>query len=224
MLEISGLRKSFGRRPVLDELTFAASLGELVAVTGVSGAGKTTLLRLVHGQLRPDRGRLWVGGRALHRRWFRGAERVRRDTGFVFQDHRLLPRLTAFENVVFGVQVARPEVPFGTIKRAAHEALDSVGLTRADQRSYPVELSEGERQRVAVARAIAGQPRLILADEPTASLDEGAAQLVMQQLAAAAGAGSLVIVATHHLDFSASQLVHLPRLETPERRRRLVRR
>ena len=223
MLEVSGLRLSYGRRRVLDELSFSASMGELVAVTGISGAGKTTLLRLIHGQLRPDRGRLWVSGHPLHRRWFRGAEQVRRSAGFIFQDHRLLPRLTAFENVVFALQVGRPDTPIGVIKRAAREALEVVGLASA-RSQFPGQLSEGERQRVAVARAIAGRPPLILADEPTASLDEGSAGLVMTQLMAAAGAGSLVIVTSHHLDFSSSQVVHLPRLEAPPRKPRLRRR
>jgi cell division transport system ATP-binding protein len=223
MLEIAALRKSYGRRRVLDELTFSASLGELVAVTGVSGAGKTTLLRLLYGQFRPDAGRLWVNGHPLHRRLLRGAEQVRRNAGFIFQDHRLLPRLTAIENVIFALQVQRPDVPFGVIKRAARESLEVLGLEEA-RNQFPVQLSEGERQRVAVARAMAGRPPLILADEPMASLDERNAQLVIDQLAAAANAGSLVIVSTHHLDFPSSQVVHLPRLEAKPRKSRLRRR
>ncbi len=218
MLEVAELRKSYGRRLVLDHVSLSASQGEMIAITGDSGAGKTTLLRLFHGQLRPDRGRLWVDGHPLHRRWLRGAERLRRDTGYVFQEHRLLPRLTAFENVVMAVQLARPEIPYGIAKRAAAEALEAVGLADA-RRQFPVELSEGEQQRVAVARVLALQPRMILADEPTASLDERSASLVMEQLNAAAKAGSLVVVATHFLDFRASQVVHLPRLLPPLKRK-----
>lgn len=223
MLEISGLRKSYGRRRVVDELTFSASMGELVAVTGISGAGKTTLLQLIHGQVRPDQGSLWVSGHPLHRRWFRGAEHVRRTAGFIFQDHRLLPRLTAFENIVFALQVAKPDTPIDVIKRAAREALEVVGVEDVRDQ-FPAQLSAGERQRVAVARAIAGRPPLILADEPTASLDEGSAGLVINQLVAAASAGSLVIITAHHLDFSSSQVVHLPRLRAVPKKSRLKRR
>jgi ABC-type ATPase involved in cell division len=211
LLEISEVRKAFGKRVVLDQLSFSASLGDLVAVTGDSGAGKSTLLRLIHGQLRPDRGRVWVDGHPLHRRFLRGIERIRRDSGFIFQDHRLLPRLNALENVIVALQMARPDVPYGVIRRAAHEALEAVGLTE-DQRKFPSELSLGERQRVAVARTVALRPRLVLADEPTASLDEGNATRVMELLSHAACEGALVVVATHHLDFGAAQVVSLPRL------------
>ena len=216
LLEVAGLGKTFGRRVVLDDLSFSASLGEVVVVTGDSGAGKTTLLRLIHGQLRPDRGRVWVDGHPLHRRWRRGLDRVRRDAGFIFQDHRLLPRLTALENVVVALQMARPDVPFGVIRRAAGEALDAVGLAE-DRKKFPLQLSLGERQRVAVARTLALQPRIVLADEPTASLDERNAGLVIDLLKQLASSGALVVVATHHLDFGASQVVSLPKLPVPPR-------
>jgi ABC-type ATPase involved in cell division len=211
LLEISGLRKTFGKRIVLDDLSFSASLGDMVVVTGDSGAGKTTLLKLIHGQLRPDRGRVWVDGHPLHRRWLRGVDRVRRDAGFIFQDHRLLARLNALENVVAALQMARPDVPYGVIQRAAHEALEAVGLAE-DKKKFPTQLSLGERQRVAVARTLALQPRIMLADEPTASLDERNAGVVIDLLKQAAGAGALVVVATHHLDFGSSHVVSLPKV------------
>lgn len=214
LLEISGLRKTFGRRIVFDDLSFSASVGELVIVTGDSGAGKTTLLKLIHGQLRPDRGQIWVDGHPLHRRWLRGIDRVRRDAGFIFQDHRLLPRLNALENVITALQMARPEVPYGVIRRAAHTSLEAVGLAE-DKAKFPAQLSLGERQRVAVARTLALQPRIVLADEPTASLDERNAGVVIDLLKQAAGAGALVVVATHHLDFGSSQVVSLPKVPVP---------
>jgi ABC-type ATPase involved in cell division len=217
MLVLSGVRKSFGRRLVLDDLAFSGSLGDLVVITGDSGAGKTTLLRLIHGETRPDRGQLWVGGHPLHRRFLRGDESVRRDAGFIFQEHRLLPRLTALENVVYGVQVSRPDVPYGVIRRAAQEALEALDLGAA-KGHFPDQLSAGERQRVAVARAVAGQPRLVLADEPTAAQDERTAGLVMRLLAAAADGGALVVLATHHFDLRCSVLVNLPKLGAVERR------
>ncbi|HEX6349335.1 MAG TPA: ATP-binding cassette domain-containing protein [Candidatus Dormibacteraeota bacterium] len=220
---MSGVRKTFGKRVVLDQLSFAASLGDVVAVVGDSGAGKTTLLRLIHGQLRPDRGQVWVDGHPLHRRFLRGVEHMRRDAGFIFQDHRLLPRLNALENVVVALQMARPDVPYGVIRRAANEALEQVGLGE-DRAKFPAELSLGERQRVAVARTLALRPRLLLADEPTASLDETNAGRVLELLRHAACEGALVVVATHHLDFGAAQVLSLPRLPVPAKQpRRLPR-
>src|SRR5581483_10495285 len=116
--------------------------GEMIEITGPSGAGKTTVLRLIHGQLRPTAGEVWVEGRALHRWWRRDLDRVRRDVAYIFQEQRLLPRLAALE--ALGV---------------AHR-----------QSAFPSELSAGERQRVAVARALATAPRIVLADEPFASI------------------------------------------------------
>ena len=180
-------------------------------VIGPSGAGKTTLLRMVHGQLRPQQGEVWVDGRPLHRRWWRGVSRVRRQTGFVFQDYRLLPRLTAFENIVFALQVADPTVPFGLVRRRAAEMLELVGLGRRGK-AYPQQLSGGERQRVAVARALAPQPALLLVDEPTSALDEKRAEVVLRLLVEAAAHGAVVIVTSHQpTGFERGQrLIRLP--------------
>src|SRR5439155_11619313 len=103
--------KSFGRQAVFKGVNFSVAPGELVEVTGPSGAGKTTLLRLVHGQLRPNTGELWVRGRGLHRWWRRGLGNHRRDVAFVFQEQRLLPRLNASENIVLTLQVRAPQMP-----------------------------------------------------------------------------------------------------------------
>ena len=153
------------------DINLSVAPGELVEITGPSGAGKTTLLRLVHGQLRPNRGEVWVEGRGLHRWWRRGLGRIRRDVAFVFQEHHLLPRLTALENLTLAIQVSDPQLPFKTIKRRALETLESLGLVNK-RNAYPHQLSAGERQRVAVGRALATRPRVILADEPTASIDD----------------------------------------------------
>ncbi|HEV2014060.1 MAG TPA: ATP-binding cassette domain-containing protein, partial [Candidatus Dormibacteraeota bacterium] len=105
VVKLTGVAKSFGRNAVLKEINLTVAPGELVEVIGPSGAGKTTLLRLVHGQLRPSRGQVLVQGRGLHRWWRRGLGRIRRDVAFVFQEHHLLPRLTAFENLTLALQV-----------------------------------------------------------------------------------------------------------------------
>lgn len=196
LVDVVRATHSFGKSVALREVSFSLAAGELAFVRGPSGAGKTTLLRLLHGQLRPRRGEVWVAGQPFHRRWLRGVDGVRRRTGFVFQDHRLLPRLTAFENVVFALQVVDPLVPYGMVRRRAVEVLESVGLGRRAH-AYPPELSGGERQRVAVARALAPQPSLLLVDEPISALDEKRAEQVMRLLLAAARRGAAVLVTAH---------------------------
>jgi len=196
LVRLVGAGHKFGDVQVLPSIDLKLSAGEMAFVLGPSGAGKTTLLRLVHGQLRPRQGEVWVDGRPLHRRWWRGIAQVRRQTGFVFQDYRLLPRLTAFENVVFALQVADPTIPFGLIRSRALEMLESVGLGRR-ARAYPQQLSGGERQRVAVARALAPKPALLLVDEPTSALDEKRAEVVLRLLVDAASEGAAVILTSH---------------------------
>ncbi len=208
-VRLVGVSKSFGRNAVLKGIEFAVAPGELVEVTGPSGSGKTTLLRLVHGQIRPTAGELWVRGRGLHRWWRRGLGNLRRDVAFVFQEHRLLPRLNIFENIVFALQVRDPQVPNRTVKQRALDALESVKL--ADRRrAYPDQLSTGERQRVAVARALATKPRVLLADEPLASMDQANAAIITKLLEGAAAQGTTVIVASHRHTFAASRILRLP--------------
>lgn len=208
-VKLVGVAKSYGRSPVFKDVTFSVGAGELVEVTGPSGAGKTTLLRLLHGQMRPNAGEVWVQGRGLHRWWRRGLGRVRRDVAFIFQEQRLLPRLNAFENIALAIQVREPQLPYRTIKQRAFAALESVNLA-AKRRLYPHQLSAGERQRIAVARALATRPRLLLADEPLNSLDNDNAELVTKLLVEAAAQGTTVIVATHHHTFHASRILRLP--------------
>jgi ABC-type ATPase involved in cell division/cell division protein FtsX len=209
VVKLTRVSKLFGRTTVLSDISISVAPGELVEVTGPNGAGKTTLLRLVHGQLRPNRGEVWVEGRGLHRWWRRGLGRIRRDVAFVYQEQRLLPRLTALENLVFALQLVDPEVPHGTIKRRALEALEALGLAHR-RRAYPHQLSAGERQRVAVARALSGRPKVLLADEPLASIDDRNAEIVMRLLEDAAANGTAVIVATHQPTFSANRVLRLP--------------
>jgi len=209
VVKLAHVTKSFGRTAVLKEINLSVAAGEVVEVTGPSGSGKTTLLRLVHGQLRPNRGEVWVEGRGLHRWWRRGLGRVRRDVAFVFQEHHLLPRLTALENLTLALQVTDPQVPFKTIKRRALEILESLGLLNK-RNAYPRQLSAGERQRIAVGRALAAKPRVILADEPMASIDDDNARIVMRLLEDAAAGGAAVIVASHNHTFQSSRVLRLP--------------
>jgi ABC-type ATPase involved in cell division/cell division protein FtsX len=209
VVKLAHVNKSFGRTAVLKEINFSVAAGELVEVTGPSGSGKTTLLRLVHGQLRPNAGEVWVEGRGLHRWWRRGLNRVRRDVAFVFQEHHLLPRLTAFENLTLALQVTDPQLPYRTIKQRALATLESLGLVNK-RNNYPRQLSAGERQRIAVGRALAARPRVILADEPMASIDDDNARIVMRLLEDAAAGGAAVIVASHRHTFPSSRVLRLP--------------
>ena len=169
--------------------------GELVAVLGRSGSGKTTLLSLAGGLDRPDSGQVSVGGRALGELDEAGLDEFRRHTvGWVFQTSGLLPLLTAAENVALALRIQG--VPDDRAPELALAALEYVGLAdRASHRAY--ELSGGEQQRAALARAIAKQPRLLLADEPTGQLDSETAQEVVSLFREAATAGITVLLATH---------------------------
>jgi cell division transport system ATP-binding protein len=209
VVKLVGVAKSFGPTSIFKDVTFSVGSGELVEITGPSGAGKTTLLRLLHGQMRPNAGQVWVQGRGLHRWWRQGLGRARRDVSFIFQEQRLLPRLNAFENIILALQVRKPQLPYRTIKERALAALESVNLA-GRRRAYPHQLSAGEKQRVAIARALVTRPRLLLADEPLHALDNANAELVIKLLEGLAASGTTVIVATHHHTFHSSRILRLP--------------
>ena len=158
------------KRPALSEISFEIEKGEFVFVVGTSGSGKSTLTRLMLRELRPTTGQLQVAGRELNRLPSWKVPALRRQIGVVFQDFRLLPNKTVFENVAFALQVigrSRNE-----IRETVPETLALVGLEGKETRS-PDELSGGEQQRVAIARAFVNRPQILLADEPTGNLDPG---------------------------------------------------
>jgi len=195
-VEVRGATKSYeeGRIHALRGLDLTIGPGELVAIMGPSGCGKSTLLNLLGGLDVPDEGEVWVGGRPLSDgdlTDYRYAE-----VGFVFQLHNLIPVLSALENVQVPMLGAGGP-PAADRKRIAEELLEEVGLIdRA--RSRPPELSGGERQRVAVARALANSPRLILADEPTGSLDQESGSRVLDVLTRIhRERGATLILVTH---------------------------
>lgn len=169
MIQTEGITKSFGSLQVLKGIDLTIHPGEIVAIVGPSGAGKTTLLQIIGTLDTPDSGRLIINGTETSR--LRGKELAafrNKNIGFVFQFHQLLPEFTALENVMIPALIAR-EKP-AAAERKAKEILDFLRLT--DRMTHkPAELSGGEKQRVAVARALINDPSVILADEPSGSLD-----------------------------------------------------
>ncbi len=180
---------------MLHDLSFDVPEGGFRWLTGPSGAGKTSLMRMIYLAVRPTRGRLFIQGTDIGRAERRQLPRLRRRIGVVFQDFRLLPHLTAFDNVALPLRIAgRPE---GQIRADVMEMLRWVGLA-AKIESHPHELSGGEQQRVAIARAVIGRPRMLLADEPTGNLDDAQAERLMQLFQELNRLGTTAIVATHN--------------------------
>jgi cell division transport system ATP-binding protein len=180
---------------VLAGISFSVAEGGFRWLLGPSGAGKTSLLRLLYLAVRPTAGHLSVLGTDVDRAERQALPRLRRRIGVVFQDFRLLPHLSAYDNVALPLRIAgRPE---GQIRVDAGEMLRWVGLARK-QHARPAELSGGEQQRVAIARAVVGRPSLLLADEPTGNLDDAQAERLMQLLREMNRLGTTVVVATHN--------------------------
>jgi len=205
-LTVTGLSKSFlspdGKTiEVLREVSFTAAAGEVVAITGASGAGKSTLLHLLGGLEAADEGTITLGEFDVTRSSPAALAHFRNSSiGFVFQFHHLLPDLTAAENVAMPLLISRASRAQGTQQAAG--ILQSLGLR--ERTNHPIrELSGGEQQRVAVARALVRKPRLVLADEPTGNLDSIRAREIASALLAYARAeAAIVIIATHNLELA----------------------
>lgn len=178
----------------LQDLTLTIEKGEFVFMTGPSGAGKSTLLRLLLLQERPTVGDVIVGGRNLARLTRAEVQAYRRTVGFVFQDFKLITTKTVFENVSFALRVLG--LPVEQQRRRTYQVLKWVGLQHR-LNSLPSELSGGEQQRVAVARALVNEPHLILADEPTGNLDPDLSLEIMNLFRDINASGTTVVVATH---------------------------
>jgi cell division transport system ATP-binding protein len=168
--------------------------GEFVFLVGPSGSGKTTCIRLLLREELPDRGHIWAAGREIIRMPKWRVPYLRRNVGCVFQDFRLLPNKTVFQNVAFALEViGRPK---HVVEAQVPQVLDLVGLA-TKRNNLPSELSGGEQQRVAIARAFVNRPLILLADEPTGNLDPGTSQGIMRLLDRINRTGTTVVVATH---------------------------
>ncbi len=195
---------------MLRDLTFTIPEGGFRWLLGPSGAGKTSLLRLLYLAVRPTSGEIQVLGRDIARAERRALPRLRRRIGVVFQDFRLMPHLSAFDNVALPLRLAgRPE---GQIRVDVHEMLRWVGLIDKVG-ARPPQLSGGEQQRVAIARAVVARPKLLLADEPTGNLDDVQAERLMQLLQEMNRIGTTVVVATHNDALVARHVARALRLE-----------
>lgn len=197
VLRFDNVSKQYpGGQAALSEVSFAVNDGEMLFVTGHSGAGKSTLLKLIHLSERPSRGAVLFGERNLYKVSGRGVAMHRREVGVVYQDHRLLVDRTVFENVALPLilrGMRRDEV-----RKRVRSILDRLGLG-ARLEALPTQLSAGEQQRVGIARALVGEPRLLVADEPTGNLDPTLSAEIMALFASLPERGTSVLVASHDL-------------------------
>ena len=189
-LSLEKIRKAFGAKDVLNDVSLNVATGEMLAILGPSGCGKSTLLRVVAGLLRADRGTVRIAGREMN-----GVPPRDRGIGFVFQDYALFPKMTVRDNIAFGLRVRG--VPPGDRNRKTSEMLELVGL--AEEADRPVEtLSGGQRQRVALARALAVSPSLLLLDEPLSALDIKVRERLRREIAAVQKkVGITTLIVTH---------------------------
>lgn len=195
MLEMRHAGKIYpGGSVALEDINVEIKAGEFVFLVGPSGAGKSTFIRLISREIEPTSGQIFVDGVDVMKLKRRDIPYLRRQLGIVFQDFRLLNDRTAYENVAFAMQVI--EAPSHKIRQRVNEVLDLVGLKdRGD--AYPGEMSGGEQQRIAIARAIVNDPLLVIADEPTGNLDPETSMEIMNIFSQINESGTTIIMATH---------------------------
>jgi cell division transport system ATP-binding protein len=196
MIELVNVSKAYDGNPhALFDITLKVEKGRFIYLFGPNGAGKTTLLKLLYCAERPTAGEIRVNGFDLTRLKPRKIPYLRRSLGLVFQDLKLLSRRTAYENLIFALEVLGAER--GEVMKKANRALQLVGLERRAN-CQPLELSAGEQQRLAIARAIVNDPMLLLADEPTGNLSLTAAEEIMRLFEKINLRGTTVVLATHN--------------------------
>ena len=197
MIEFQNVTKTYGTNIGLKDASIRIDKGDFVFLVGPSGAGKSTFIKLILKEIDADSGRILVNGLDVTRLSNRGVPKLRRSTGIVFQDFRLLPKKTVAENVAFAMEITHTSQR--TIRRQVPQALSLVGISsKADK--YPSELSAGEQQRVAIARAIINNPTVLIADEPTGNLDPDTAWEIMKLLEQINRRGTTIVMVTHAKD------------------------
>ena len=196
LIELKNVYKRYNNGvTALCDVNLSISKGEFVFVIGDSGSGKSTLIKLLYRQEKPTRGDVFVGGINMSKLRNGRVYKLRRKLGIVFQDYKLLPKMTVYENVAFALEIyglRRDEIRRRTLK-----AIEQVGL-KDKLRSYPSELSGGEQQRVSIARAIVNNPKVLICDEPTGNLDPKTSMEVMEVIDRInKELGTTIIMATH---------------------------
>ena len=198
LIRMSNVQKTYKTGTVaLYDIDLTISKGEFVFVIGQSGSGKSTLIKMLYREEKPDRGSIMIGGINVAKLKNRKVYILRRKLGIVFQDFKLLPKLTVYENVAFAMEV------FNYDKRKIYqrvmEVLELVGL-KGKARQYPDQLAGGEQQRVVIARAIVNNPKLLICDEPTGNLDPDTSMGIMKVLEDINKMGTTIIMTTHNRD------------------------
>ena len=197
VIQFSNVTVSFNHQPVLDNIDFSLENGEFTYLIGQTGAGKSSFLRLIYRDLLPDTGQVRVADMDVTTLPDKKVPYLRRRLGIVFQDFQLLPDRSVFDNVAFSLQVTGEKKSF--IKQRVVEVLGMVGLSHK-RKNMPEDLSGGEKQRVVIARALANEPRIMLADEPTGNLDPEASASIMDLLKKINNRGMAVLMVTHDYD------------------------
>lgn len=199
MIQFLGVSKKFaGGSAALLDVSFKLEQGDFTFMRGASGAGKSTLLKLIYREIEPSSGRILVNGRNVSSIPRKKVPFLRRTIGVVFQDFRLIPRRTIFENISYLPQILG--VGLQERKRLAYQTLRRVGLAHR-MNSFPMQLSGGEQQRVAIARALINQPEILIADEPTGNLDPDLSWEIMRLFVEINAKGTTVLLATHEPSF-----------------------
>ena len=195
MINLENVTKSYSvDSTALRDASFEVAKAEFVFLVGPSGSGKSTLLRLLNRQEKPEKGAVWVAGRNINEMPDSKVPMLRRNIGNIFQDYKLLPNKTVFENIAFALEViGRPK---HVIRQQVPQVIELVGLAGKQDR-FPHQLSGGEQQRVSIARAFVNRPLILLADEPTGNLDPATGEGIMRLLDRINQTGTTVVMATH---------------------------
>ena len=199
MILLDRVTKNYGKsnKPALNRASIHVGAGEFVIIVGTSGAGKSTLLKLLTREEKPSSGKIVVGGIDYDNLKDKHIPLLRRKIGVVFQDFKLLPNRTVFENVAFALEIAG--MTNREIKATVPEVIELVGL-KGKEKHFPHQLSGGERQRVAIARAVVRQPKILIADEPTGNLDPKHSWDIVRLLEKINKYGTTVILTTHNVE------------------------
>ena len=198
LIEVKNVYKQYKNGvTALSDVSLSVPKGSFVFIIGSTASGKSTLIKLLYRQEKPSRGEVYVGGINVAKLKNRKVYKLRRKLGIVFQDYKLLPNLTVYENVAFALEIYG--LPEKLVRKKVMNAIEKVGL-KEKFRSYPDDLSGGEQQRVSIARAIVNNPKILICDEPTGNLDPATSMGIMDIINKINEDGTTVIMATHDKD------------------------